>query len=357
MAASSSPSRPTFAFLLSNLSFGGAERAALNLAKELKLRGWNVTFLLMTRGGEFLEEAEEEFTVVDLRCRKTHHLPGRLRDYLAANDTQILFSSFWKLNLCACLAVVGRSAPRLFLWEHSPPSTSRNSPTVLYALSATLLYRVAEKIVCVSEGVRADVARITRGLGTRLRVIYNPIPPPITLGCALERRQRAREIAWIGRLEEPKNPELMLAAFSLLSAHADLHLTFVGDGSKRASLEKRATELGLANRVRFAGYHPKPWMILRDCALLVLTSDREGFGNVLVEGMYNGLRVVSTDCGSGVHEIVGDQWGTIVPVGDAKLLAEAIILELRKPARADKQRLRAELFSPSRAADEVLSKA
>ena len=106
----------------------------------------------------------------------------------------------------------------------------------------------------------------------------------------------------------------------------------MGEGHLRDQLEKRCRALGLEQRVSFLGYLPEPYVEIGSSDLLVLSSDREGFGNVIVEAMLCGLRVVSTDCGGGIHDILlDDRYGTIVPPNDAFALARAIENELLTP--------------------------
>lgn len=345
------------AILLPSLKFGGAERVALSLATALNARGHAVTILLMSGEGEFLAEAEAAFRVVNLGCDRTWKLPGMLMSFLRGNPTDLLLSSFWKLNLCACIARLFSPALRLLLWEHSPPSRSRNSPRWLYGPSASLFYRMANHVVCVSGGVRDDVAKMTIGLGSRLVVIHNPIPGP-PFGTVVQARGNSSRIAWVGRLDDPKNPSLMLEAFALVAVRCDANLLFIGHGSQRASLERRVQELSLGERVSFAGFRQNPYELLMQCDLLALTSDREGFGNVLIEAMHVGLDVVSTDCGAGVHEILEEpKHGKIVPLRDPPALADAIRNALASRRDPEAQRAGARRFEPDAIAGKFLAAA
>lgn len=343
------------AFLLSSLRFGGGERVALNLAHAFKARGIDVTFLLMRHEGEFLAEATEHFNVVDLRCDRTWKLPAKLAFYLLRERPDALISSFWKLNLCACLVRIACPNVRLLVWEHSPPSRSANSPTWLYAITASILYQLATKVIAVSAGVRDDVASITIGLGRKLVVIFNPIPPPkVVPGKSAE--DNAHRIVWVGRFDYPKNPQLMVEAFARLPKGRGYTLTFVGDGPLRTVLEKMVDELGLRNVVHFLGFKPNPYDWMAKADLLVLTSDREGLGNVLVEALHSGLHVLSTDCGAGIHDVLLDNcYGTIVPVGNADALAHAIVDLLNKPRNIALQIEGAQRFMPYRIAAQFLT--
>lgn len=269
------PAEPRIAFLLSSLKFGGGERVALNLAAALRAEGYEIDILLMSHEGEFLAEARRQFRVVDLRCDRTWRLPWRLLTYLRQTHPVALISSFWKLNLCACLARVGAPAVRLILWEHSPPSRSRNSPTWLYAISASLFYPLSTRVVAVSSGVAADVRRITLGLGGKVQTIFNPIPAP-RVARTDSGRGKGRRVLWVGRLDVPKNPELILEALALLPRGQGYTLEVVGDGPLRPRLEQRAREWGLGDAVFFLGFRDDTAARMAAADLLVLSSDREG---------------------------------------------------------------------------------
>lgn len=342
------------AFLLSSLKFGGGERVALNLAHAFKARGYRVDFLVMCLEGEFLAEAQQHFNVVDLACNRTWRLPAKLAAYLWRQRPNGLITSFWKLNLCGCLARVVYPPVKLAVWEHSPPSRSKNSPTALYAITASLFYRLATRVVAVSTGVRDDVERITLGLRSRLTVIFNAIPPPPDIGFSNKQSAPgAKTILWVGRLDDPKNPALMLEAFARLPRDKSVVLDFVGDGPHRSRLEALTTTLGLQDRVRFLGFQSNPYALMQAADLLVLTSDREGLPTVLIEALYCGLPVVSADCGQGIHDILLDKvYGTIVPVGDADALAHAIFNALQVPPESKGQILGAQRFRPEAIAEQ-----
>jgi glycosyltransferase involved in cell wall biosynthesis len=343
------------AFLLSSLKFGGGERVALNLAHAFKARGIRVDFVLMSAEGEFLLEARQHFTVVDLACNRTWKLPGKLAAYLWRQRPDGLIASFWKLNLCACLARLIYPTVRLALWEHSPPSRSENSPTFLYAVTASLFYRLATRVVAVSTGVHEDIRRITLGLGNKLTMIFNAIPPP-TEADNPPRSYWKKTIVWVGRLDVPKNPGLMLEAFARLPQNENVVLKFVGDGPLRPALEANAAGLGLLNQVGFLGYQARPYLLMQGADLLVLTSDREGLPTVLVEALYCGLSVVSTDCGRGIHDILGDNvYGAICTVGDPNALAQSIAHALRTPRDSHHQMLGAQRFKPEVIAGQFLA--
>lgn len=338
------------AFLLPSLKFGGAERVALNLAKVLRESNIQIEILLMSREGEFLAEAEENFRVVDLKCSRTYKLPGKLLAYLIRRRPDVLISSFWKLNLCSCVAKFFFPVVKLILWEHSPPSMSPHSPKWLYLISASVFYQLGNKIVAVSTGVFDDVNRWTIGLRRKLIVIFNPIMPPDTeriKRCQFHGPLQKRVIS-VGRLEYPKNHKLLLEAFALVPVECGAILIIVGEGSLRGGLEQLCMTLDLGARVKFLGYHPNPYEIMAASDLLVLSSEREGLPSVVIEAMYCGLPIVCTDCGAGIDDIlVGGKYGRIVPPNDKSALAKAIETELKMPRSSETQKIGATRFLPA----------
>jgi glycosyltransferase involved in cell wall biosynthesis len=328
---------------------------ALGLAKALGDTGATVEFLLMSKEGELLSEAEKNFTVIDLKCDRTYKLPLRLLAHFIRRRPDVLISSYWKLNLCSCLARMLFPTVGLLLWEHSQPSRSPNSPKWLYAISASVLYRFANKVVAVSTAVYRDVDQWTRGLHGRLITIFNPIQPPEPQLLLRRKPARVGQLIWVGRLDVRKNPALALEAFAIVSRACNATLVFVGDGPLRPELEQRCDALDLNTRVRFLGYLANPYEAIAASDLLLLSSDNEGLPSVIVEAMYCGLRVVSTDCGAGVSDILLENvYGTIVKSNDRFALAKGIETELNSQGSAQFQIDGAQRFLPHLAAQQFL---
>jgi glycosyltransferase involved in cell wall biosynthesis len=142
-----------------------------------------------------------------------------------------------------------------------------------------------------------------------------------------------RVVAALSRLVPVKNYGLLLEAFALADALAGTaKLVIIGDGPEREPLRAQAHSLGLVDRVDFVGARDNPMPLLKKADLFVHSSDREGFGLVIVEALAAGVPVVATDCRSGPSDILaGGAYGDLVPVGDAVSLAAAIDRALANP--------------------------
>ena len=82
----------------------------------------------------------------------------------------------------------------------------------------------------------------------------------------------------------------------------------------------------LSKYVQLRGFVPDLSQTLENYDLFLMTSSWEGFGNVLVEALENGLKVISTDCPSGPREVLDNGvFGTLVPVNDADAIVDVIL--------------------------------
>jgi glycosyltransferase involved in cell wall biosynthesis len=119
---------------------------------------------------------------------------------------------------------------------------------------------------------------------------------------------------------------VLIDAFARLGpSAAGCELWIAGRGSRRASLEQRARDSGVGDRVRFLGEVGHAAGLMRGARVFALPSRFEGFPNALLEAMSSGAPCVATDCPSGPRELLGDdEGGILVPVDDVDRLAEAI---------------------------------
>ena len=122
----------------------------------------------------------------------------------------------------------------------------------------------------------------------------------------------------------------LLRAFARLSDPA-ARLVIVGEGGKRAKLERLAGELGISARLSLPG-HCDPRPELAKASAYVLSSDYEGVPAVVIEALAAGLPVAGTDCSVSMQALTGQgAFGLLVPARDEAALAGAMEQALSMP--------------------------
>src|SRR5262249_44900469 len=136
-----------------------------------------------------------------------------------------------------------------------------------------------------------------------------------------------------GALVRRKGIEVLLEALPrMTAARATWTLRVAGDGPERANLERRATELGLAEQVRFLGRRDDAVELLNACDVLVMPSRREGLGVAALEAMASKRAVVASNVGGLGQTVVHGETGVLVPPDDADELARALDRVVRHAA-------------------------
>jgi L-malate glycosyltransferase len=116
----------------------------------------------------------------------------------------------------------------------------------------------------------------------------------------------------VGSLDSNKNQQMILHAFSRLK-NTNSILTIAGCGNKYHELKKLAMKLGIENRTEFVGYlnHQELPALYQSADALVVSSQYETFGIVIIEAMSCGLPVISTPVGVAVSLLYDHQFGYI----------------------------------------------
>jgi glycosyltransferase involved in cell wall biosynthesis len=192
-----------------------------------------------------------------------------------------------------------------------------------------------QKVIAISAGVGRDLVDVVGARPSCLEVIHNPfdvaeIRRLAAESCPFEGKDY---LVSVGRFTRQKRHDRLLGAFARSEYGGRLVLVGTGTGEQTRQVAGRVRELGLSERVDLVGFHENPYPFMKHARALILSSDFEGFGNVLVEALICGTPAVSTRCPHGPDEIL---IGTL-SVGLADLtgesLGEAIDRVLESPPR------------------------
>lgn len=161
-------------------------------------------------------------------------------------------------------------------------------------------------------------------------------------------------LVYAGRLSPEKGVAVLIDALKLLAREDDVpqpHLTILGDGDERASLEARVAGAGCRDRVTFAGQVDRETLSneLAVADVCVQPSLTEGFSKAWLDAMAHGLPVLASDVGA-ASAVIGTRGerGWLVPPGNSEALARAIREVLVQPQDWSALRRRCRAYVESR---------
>jgi glycosyltransferase involved in cell wall biosynthesis len=136
----------------------------------------------------------------------------------------------------------------------------------------------------------------------------------------------------VGALVGHKGQTHLLDAMPLVMREVpDAHLVILGEGELRAPLERQVKELHLERAVRMPGFRDDVLSLMKSADLFVMSSVTEGLGSAVLDAMAMGLAVVGTRAGGIPEVVVHGETGLLVPPGEPKPLAAAIVRLLKDP--------------------------
>lgn len=363
--ASTSARRPLVALVLPSDALGGAEVVNVSLAKHLIERGVSVDIVTgwSESEGESLS-LPEAARHISFGVQQTRSALWPLIRYLRRERPDVVIASVWPFtSMCVIAHQLAGSHARMVVWEHNTLSVQYGNwgpaHRLMLRLSMSYECRRADVRVAVSSGVADDLSELSGMARDKFDVVYNPVHDRQFV----EGDVAAAEAVWggwtgpriitVGRFKAQKNHALLLRAFKKLLAVQDARLLILGTGPLVEETRAQALAEGMADKVLTPGAVPDPTPYYASASLFVLSSDHEGFGNVIVEALASGLPVVSTDCKSGPAEILENgRYGLLVPVGDADALASAMTDALASKHDREALKRRAADFAPELISDQ-----
>lgn len=305
--------------LLPDLEAGGAERVMLTIARELVVRGHQVSLVLFRATGPLLTLIPRGVQLVDLGV----HTYGfgnlgfaissivRLKRWLKQAHPDVVLSTITGTNLVALLARKLAHLPIKIVIREAVTLKNVRGKLRLYAMR--WLYPQADSVVVLTNVMANEI--VTKLGVTRLKVhcIPNPIDVDFIYSQSLIPIQHhwldddnLKIIIAVGRLATQKDFPTLLAAFSMLQHDPSVRLIIIGEGPERKKLEHIADKLGISKHILLLGFESNPWRWMSRANLFVLSSIWEGYPNVILEAIALGLPVVVSEYDSSIHDLFID---------------------------------------------------
>ena len=238
-------------------------------------------------------------------------------------------------------ARLARVPCRVVTRHHSDYHTRANKR--LHTLVDRFTTRLSTDCIAVSHHTAEIMMRLEKAPPEKIRVILNGVDADRILGTRSDSsRQIRREWAdddtflmvQVARLHPEKGHTHLFNALPdvLRRVERPVRLLVAGEGPWRTEYEKEVQRLGVEHAVEFLGFRTDAIALMAAADLVVVPSVAEAFGLVAAEAALLEVPVVGTRAG-GIPEVLGED-GILVPPGDSRALADAIVRVAHHPPTA-----------------------
>lgn len=204
-----------------------------------------------------------------------------------------------------------------------------------------LIYRLADRIITSGQAVRAMVA--AAGVPAERIVAISAGVDTARFHPGVSGRSVREElgasgplVGLVANIRGSKGHNVLLESVPrILGAVPEVRFLIVGDGVGYDDVRRRVTELGLTASVRMTGFRRDIPEVMAALDVLAVPSIRsEATSQVIPQALAVGTPVVASTVGGSPELIRDGETGRLVPPGDARALAEAILELLRDPPKA-----------------------
>ena len=337
-------------FVMHELGLGGAERVITNIANNFNKELYDVHFCLFKKKGALIDDINEEITVHDLKAKSVLNSSIKYFKFILNLKPDVVFTSITHVNLLtSCLIPFLRIKKDIcfFTREVNNPSVRYNYK--LYSKFMDFFYRHTitnfNFIISQSNYMKMD---IMSHYNIKEDKIYS-VPNPLDIS-SIKRKilvdnnkfffdKSKKNILAVGGLRKQKGYDKLLNIMKYLDE--SYQLTIIGEGPERLFLEGLIKQYKIESQVTLLGLKLNPYVFMRDCDLFVVSSNYEGFPNVIIEANVCGKFVVANNCpGINTEIIKEDINGIILDFNNSEIVANYLntnfltIIEKKIPSKS-----------------------
>ena len=328
------------AFITLSLCRGGAEGVIARLCNDYLVKHYDITIITcINKPVEYTMDEKIKVVCIEQEGVHYHNLPQRfikrrksLRKALHEITPDLLICFLPEPNFLA-LSLKGRFHFPILISVRNDPEKEYHNP-VYYAFMR-LLYKKADGYIFQTKDAQKYFS-FSKHIQDSSVVIPNPLSTDF-MNQQLPTSRR-KVIVTAGRLEEQKNPMMLIKAFAMISGEIPGYtIEMYGTGNKKTEIENYLQENQLSEKITLCGNVANIKEKIQDASLFVLCSNYEGMSNALMEALALGLPSIATDCpcGGNVFLIQNKVNGIVIPVADTDALANAMKELLNHPKQMD----------------------
>lgn len=314
---------------------GGAQRVSVLFSKLLDTSQYEVVYAIVGEAKSSITDFLPQGAIVKkIKIRNIYDFSTfKIIALMKREKPYAVFCSQMYLNNRVILAAKLLGGIRVVIRSNSVVDNLKKWKTIFWLAKKT--YGKADRIIAQSNSMKEEIISTLQIPSEKIMVIYNPVDK----GLIAEKLKsplptKAVDETWfvcVGRVAPVKDYETVLHSFNKVKSQLPKsYLYIVGEYSETSDyyvkLMKLIKEEKLTDSVHFIGYTNNPFVWMKCADVFILSSILEGLPNALIEAVYIGTPVVSTDCAEVVRKTVIDGVnGFIFEQGAVEELAEKMI--------------------------------
>lgn len=333
-------------FCINSLDSGGAERVVSILANYFVSKN-DVSIITMTDNNiqykidkkvNIIKLVKNKKNIKNKILKKILLIPKtivriqKLNKVFRSQRPDIIISFLPEASFMSLIANKGRY--KIIISDRNDPNIEYKNK--IYNFLMKKLYPKADGFVFQTNDAKEYFNDIIDFSEKPYKIIYNPVSEKFI--CDRYNGKRKKQIVSVGRLQEQKNFELLINAFSKIEKkYPDYKLVIYGEGNLRKCLEDKVQMLNLENRILLPGVIKNVKEKIYNSSIFVLSSNYEGMPNALIEAMCIGLPVISTNCPCGGPKMLieNNVNGILIDTNNVEQLANSMELLLNDKKFAD----------------------
>lgn len=299
-------SNKTVFFFLGSLKVGGTEVVAMRLQKKLSEKGYKIFYILLKDKVELPVECPPEM-ILNLKTENYRwdffkvlfSIIGLWKYYQEYRPQRIVsFSS--GLNVLLLVSFL----PNLILTIDTNLFAVKSNLYRRWVLKYIGYFSNVKKVIVPSNGLRlAFKEYLPEKSYRKLITVFNPVEK-IIINYKDPFPENEVSLVSIGRITKSKGFEQLIKCFAEAKFHTEVKLYLIGSGPIEEEIIQMINQLGVRDKIKMLGFQKFPGKYLKYADGLILNSDFESFGNVLIEALFLNIPVLSNDCDFGPREII-----------------------------------------------------
>jgi|SaaInlLV_10m_DNA_3_1039740.scaffolds.fasta_scaffold11240_1 glycosyltransferase involved in cell wall biosynthesis len=319
--------KKTIVMVLPDLKGNGAERVIMTLADGFIEKDCNVHVILFSKFIELKSKFKFQIHVFEKHYR---WIPKSIRGAILAplldrfikkkcSNPDLVLSNLLPVDRILCKSKLNN----VFLVIHNTPSYD-----FFQGLSGRILSNQIDRFskiyklkpsISVSKGVKENFDSFFKNKNKSYQ-IYNPIDTEFISNLASQYNTISDYIIHVGKFKNQKRHDILIKSYA--KSKIKERLVLVGQGPLQDKSIDLVKNLKIEDKVIFTGFQSNPYPYMKNAKFMVLSSEFEGLGMVILESLALNTPVISTDCDSGPREILPEE--NLVPINDVNALANKI---------------------------------